>query len=108
MNLKESIRRILREESKPNPYIIAIRRRLPFISKTRREFIGSVKPCDMTFDDFYEAFEIDVLETYRFEFCDNISNGSNREWEKAMDFIVDYLRENHYEWMREYYDSACS
>jgi hypothetical protein len=107
--MKEVIRRILREETKPNPYIIAMRRRLPLIPRMRRHFTESVVDvCGMPFDIFYEAFEYDILDSFRLELFDDVSNSSNKDWVDAMDFLLGHLRENHYEWMKEYYDMVCS
>ena len=108
MNLKESIRRILREETAPSN----IRRRTHLIDNEIAKLLDRVyydKRICGRYDDanmFMNVVQEAVLENLYFNTF-YMMDDTSEEWEKSVDFIYDYIKVSHGENLRRYFNNTC-
>ena len=108
MSLKETIKRILREESKP----IKVLRRTNEIDREFKRVMNLVYRPDniCEYRDGSELFEVvteAMLENLYFNTFYEIDDLSN-EWEKIADFIGNYTWEKYGKEVLDYYNNNCN
>ena len=108
MSLKETIKRILREESKP----IKVMRRTHEIDREFKRLMSSVyRPNSICrYDDGSELFQVvfeGLLENIYFNTFYQMSDLSD-EWEKIADFIYNYTWEKYGKEVLDYYNNNCN
>ena len=108
MSLKETITRILREESKP----IKVMRRTHEIDREFKRLMSAVyRPNSICrYDDGSELFQVvfeGLLENIYFNTFYQMSDLSD-EWEKTADFIYNYTWEKYGKEVLDYYNSNCN
>ena len=109
MNLKKSIRRILREETRP----FKIMRRTHLIDReiTRlldrvyfdKRICGRCNNADM----FVRVVTESVVENLYFNTFYMIDDLST-EWEKMVDFIYDFIKDRHGKNLIDYFNNTCN
>jgi len=109
MNLKETIKKILREEMRPYK---AMRRtslidseivRLLDIVYYDKRICGRYEDADMFVRVVTEAV-VENLYFNTFYMMDDTSE----EWEKSVDFIYDYIKDSHGKNLKDYFNNMCN
>ena len=109
MNLKETIRRILREETRP----LKVMRRTHLIDNEIAKLLdivyydkricGRYEDADMFVRVVTEAV-VENLYFNTFYMMDDTSE----EWEKSVDFIYDYIKDSHGKNLKDYFNNMCN
>jgi hypothetical protein len=109
MNLKETIRRVLREETKPHK----IMRRTHLIDGEIVRLLNVVyldKRICARYDDadmFARVVTEAIVERLYFnEFY--MMDDTSLEWEKSVDFIYDYIKDSYGEKLKNYFNNMCN
>ena len=109
MNLQESIRRILREETRP----LKIMRRTHLIDREITRLLDRVyydKRICQRYDDadmFLRVVTEAVVENLYFNTFYMIDDLST-EWEKMVDFIYDFIKDSHGKNLIDYFNNMCN
>ena len=108
MKLKESIRRILREETRPHK----VMRRTHLIDREIARLLDRVYydkricgRCDNA-DMFVRVVTEAAVENLYFNTF-YMMDDTSEEWEKSVDFIYDYIKDSHGENLRRYFNNTC-
>ncbi|NBO22862.1 hypothetical protein EBU94_05955, partial [bacterium] len=104
MNLRENIKKILREEIN---YINLIRRRIHLIDSKVNEFFEKNKDflCGDDFEPFWTAVKSEVVYYIFVEFF--LHKNLKKEWEEVEKFISDYLMSEYYDKFKRYFENKC-
>jgi len=108
MKLKDTIKRILREESKVP---IQVRRRLGDVDWSVEFQVKEVvkrygSPCKLSLSDFIEVVTESVITSLYWNTFSYMDDDSN-EWEVTYHFLVNYIENNFGDKLREYYHINC-
>ena len=109
MNSKETIRRVLREETRP----FKIMRRTNLIDDQivslldkvyyDKRICGRCNDADM----FLRVVTESVVEKIYFNTF-YMMDDTSLEWEKSVDFIYDYIKDSYGEKLKDYYNTMCN
>jgi hypothetical protein len=104
MNLRENIKKILREEIN---YVNLIRRRIHLIDSKVNEFFEKNKDflCGDDFEPFWTAVKSEVIYYIFVEFF--LHKNLKKEWEEVEKFISDYLMSEYYDKFKRYFENKC-
>ncbi len=108
MKLKEIIKRVLKEERAP----IKVLRRIHEIDREFKRLMSAVYRPDniCRYDDgemLVRVITEAILENLYYNSFYMVDDTSD-EWERIVDFIYEYVRENHAEKLIDYYNDNCN
>ena len=110
MNLKETIRRILREETRP----LKVMRRTHLIDNEIAKLLDRVyydKRICGRYDDanmFMNVVQEAVLENLYFSTLHNMMDDTSEEWESSANFIYDFIKDSYGEKLKDYFNNMCN
>jgi hypothetical protein len=109
MNLKDNIKRILREETRP----LKAMRRTHLIDNEINRLLDRVykgkKICELYDDEdmFVRVVTEAVVENLYFNTF-YMMDDTSLEWEKSVDFIYDYVKDSYRKMLTDYYKKHCN
>ena len=111
MNLQETIKRILREESRILPSVL---RRVPIIDEEFNRlmisnyFVRNIKSCKYrSGEELLMVVTDSVVENLYYKNVFNIEDDTSTEWEKVYDSIVGYIQRKYGKKLEEHYYINC-
>ena len=109
-DMTESIRRILREETRP----LKIMRRTHLIDNEIAKLLKRVyydKRICRRYDDanmFMNVVQEAVLENLYFSTLHNMMDDTSEEWESSANFIYDFIKDSYGEKLKDYFNNMCN
>lgn len=94
-------------EGSSNPALIMVRRRLGMIDNVIKQFREdySYTKCDMKWGEYWGELESEVTYAFYHEVLE--FNLENKAWEEISDFVLDFLKQNYHNKLKELFEVEC-